>query len=630
MEKKCTGMFNKFCRTSLLVLLLLGFISFMGCSSSSDGPVPTGVFTDSPVSGLNYRTSHINDVTDGDGKFKYDVGATVTFSIGDLVLGSAAGAAQLTPLSITPGAAAASDTAVNNKLILLQTLDADGDLNNGIQITGAIRAIVSANAASINFNQETTTFRTSLAALMTALNQANVFSDTDPRARTVRTATAAREHFTRSTSPRIIVETTYGKLRGYEANETTWQFLGIPYAKPPLGDLRWKPPQPLTAWTGVRDAVSWGDQAAQNPAYQLYSEGGMSEDCLNLNIATPKNAAHLPVMVWFHGGAFTILSANSRTYNNPNSLTNKGVVLVTVNHRLGPFGYLAHPLLVADSTYGGSGNYGQMDLIQALKWVKGNIAKFGGNPDNVTIFGESGGGGKVVSLMASPQAAGLFHKAVCMSGTSVLLPDSTNESVIAGAEAIGIALFNHLGLTSAAQARALHWTAIVQSDIDNGISREVYRPTIDYYYMSKTFYNTIKDGQPSDVPFLVGCTSGDYPTLIAGLIDNMPFRDLYSRAPKYVYKFSRVPAEGAAQGKLVGHGGELKYLFNYPSGSDPAWNALDWEIADTTMTMWSNFAKTGNPSIMSLTWPAYTAVNDTYVEIGPTATTVKTGLAAAF
>jgi para-nitrobenzyl esterase len=630
MDKKCTGMFHKFCRTGLMVLLLLGFLSFMGCSGSSDGPVPTGVFTDGPVSGLNYRTTHINDVTDGEGKFKYDHGATVTFSIGDLVLGSATGAAQLTPLSITAGAAAPSDPAVNNKLILLQTLDADGDLNNGIQITAAIRAIVSANAASITFNQETTTFRASLANLMTALNQANVFTDTDPRARTVRTAAAALEHFTRATSPSIIVETTYGKLRGFEANATTWQFLGVPYGKPPLGDLRWKPPQALTAWMGIRDAVAWGDQAAQNPAYQAWGEGGMSEDCLNLNIATPKNAAHLPVMVWFHGGAFTILTSNSKTYNNPNSLTSKGVVLVTVNHRLGPFGYLAHPLLVADSTYGGSGNYGQMDLVLALQWVKDNIAKFGGNPGNVTIFGESGGGGKVVSLMASPMAAGLFHKAICMSGTAVLSPTSTNESAIAAAEAVGIDLFDRLGIASVAQARALPWTAIVQSDIDNNVSREVYRPTVDYLYTSKNFYNTIKDGQPSDVPFLVGCTSGDYPTLIEGLIFNMPFRDLYSRAPKYVYKFSRVPAEGAAQGKLVSHGAELKYLFNYPSSTDPTWNTLDWQIADMTMTMWSNFAKTGNPSIAGFDWPAYTTANDTYVEIGPTETTVKTGLGAAF
>jgi para-nitrobenzyl esterase len=374
-------------------------------------------------------------------------------------------------------------------------------------------------------------------------------------------------------------------------------------------------------------------------------------------------------MVWFHGGAFTILTGNSKAYNNPDGITNKGVVLVVVNHRLGPFGYLAHPLLVADSSYGGSGNYGQMDLVLALQWVKKNIANFGGNPDNVTIFGQSGGCGKVASLMTSPMAAGLFQKAACHSGTSSLAPTSTPASVIADTEQVGQAMFTRLNVSSVEQARALPWTAIVQSDIDAKIPREIYRPTVDNHYMSKTFYETLLTGQPSDVPLLIGSTSGDYPAIIAALKEVMPFRSMHSKSSLYVYKFSAIPAGWVDKGLLSGHGGELPYLFNYPamfannyefnlvldaSGKKPeigdldmdgttgtagdrddviaslAWGQQDAALAETLMTLWTNFARTNTPNIPALSWPPYTAENDTYVEFGPTGGAVKTGLSAAF
>ena len=394
----------------------------------------------------------------------------------------------------------------------------------------------------------------------------------------------------------------------------------------------------------------------------------MSEDCLNLNVTAPADAHNLPVMVWFHGGAFTILTSNSRGYNNVDALTSKGVVLVTVNHRLGPFGYLAHPLLVADSTYGGSGNYGQMDLVLALKWVKNNIAKFGGNPDSVTIFGQSGGGGKVASLMNSPMAGGLFQKAACQSGSQTIVPTAV-EAAIAGAEDVGKAMFSRLKLTSVADARKLPWTAIVQSDIDAAVPREVYRPTIDNFYISKTYYDTIKDGQPGDVPLLIGSTSGDYPRLQTGLIDVMALRSAHSKAPIYVYKYSRVPAGWASTGLRSGHGGELPYLFNYPpmyannylfdlvldaTGKRPevpdlngdgvtgtagdaadvltsmGWSDEDRWFSEQLMTVWTNFAKTSSPSTPALVWPAYTPRSDQYVEFGPATIDVKTGLAKAF
>src|SRR5690606_26410365 len=161
-------------------------------------------------------------------------------------------------------------------------------------------------------------------------------------------------------------------------------------------------------------------------------EGGMSEDSLYLNVTAPKNADKLPVRGWFHGGGFTPLTSNTRPPNNPEALASKDGAQVSVNDRLGPLGSIAQPGLSAESGYNGSGNYGQMDLIAALEWVQDNIAAFGGDPDNVTIFGESGGGRKVLSLMASPRAAGLFHRAISQSGT--LHPDTRT---LAAAEAIG-------------------------------------------------------------------------------------------------------------------------------------------------------------------------------------------------
>jgi para-nitrobenzyl esterase len=657
-------------RPALLAASLAALCALTACGSGDDEATLTGTFIDSPVAGLNVvGSATAAGTTDASGQFRYLAGETLSFSIGNLALGSATGAAVLTPLSITAGATAATDQRVNNKLILLQTLDADGDLNNGIQITEAIRSLVSSNAASINFTQTPTAFRTSLAPLLTALNNAGVFSDTDPRARTARPAAAALEHFARSTSPRHVVATTGGQLSGFEANASTWQFLGVPYARPPLGDLRWRPPQAAQPWSGVRHAVAWSNQSAQTLAMEAIGEGGMSEDSLYLNVTAPKGAANLPVMVWFHGGAFTILTSNSKQYNNPESLTTQGVVLVTVNHRLGPFGYLSHPLLSAESGYNGSGNYGQMDLVMALQWVRDNIAAFGGNPGNVTLFGQSGGGGKTYSLMNSPQAVGLFHKAIVQSGASAIVPGGTPASSLAANENIGIDLFTRNNVSTLAQARALPWTAIVQADTANSILRDIYRPNVDYRYLTKTYAQNVADGMPSDVPLMVGVTSGDYPSLRSALPIFMAQRTPTYQSSQYVYKFSRVPDGWSAMGLLSGHGGELPYLFNstagmvsnysldlvrLPDGSKPPigdlngngvtgtagdaadvytsmqWGAGDVTTVNTTMTMWTNFAKTGNPSLTNLAWPAYTIANDSFMEIGPTpSATVRTGLAAA-
>lgn len=649
-------------------------LALSGClggssSSSSDAPAPsnTGTFIDSHVAGLNYQGSTTSaSLTDAEGRFSYADGETIHFAIGELDLGAAVGAEVLTPLSITDGADSPEDQRVTNMLVLLQSLDADGDLNNGIQITELIRDEVSVMANGILLDQPTASFRDNLQPVLDSLQAAGAFSDTDPRARQTTSATDALEHFTRSMSPRKVVTTTGGELRGFEANENTWQFLGVPYAKPPLGDLRWKPPVAPEPWAGVRDAVAWADQAAQDPSLQSVNKGGMSEDSLYLNVTAPKDAEGLPVMVWFHGGSFTILSSNSEQYNNPDSLTNEGVVLVTVNHRLGPFGYIAHPLLSAESGYNGSGNYGQMDLVKALEWVRDNITAFGGDPDNVTLFGQSGGGGKAYALMSSPMAKGLFHKAIVQSAFAPLDPAGTRESSLSSAEQFGAALFERAGVATLEEARALDWTDLVQADIDGGIVRQSYRPNVDYHYLPNTYYHYAMEGMPSDVPLMAGVTSGDGANHRLSLPVWLNQRTATYQSEQFIYKFSRVPDGWADMGLRSCHGCELPYLFNHPRGmvqnfqlglvTTPAgerptigdlngngvtgsqgdrediflsmeYGSVDDSVAQKLMNMWANFARTGNPSTESFDWPVFTLENDTFIEVEPDGeAVVKTGL----
>lgn len=661
-------------RMTLLSAALLPLLALSGCNDSdddddsSDAAPATGTFVDSPVSGLDYQGATVGSgQTDADGQFDYFPDETISFAIGDLQLGAAKGAEQLTPLSITEGATDSSDARVSNMLVLLQSLDADGNLNNGIQITQQISDEVSFSAAELDLSQAPADFNASLTAVLATLEAAGAFTDTDPRARKVTAAADAQEHFARSTGERIVVSTTGGELRGFAANDDTWQFLGVPYAKPPLAELRWAPPQEAEPWDGIRDATAWADQSAQDTALESVNEGGMSEDSLYLNITAPKDAEGLPVMVWLHGGSFAILSANSKQYNNPEGLTEKGVVLVTVNHRLGPFGYIAHPLLTAESGYGGSGNYGQMDLVMALEWVRDNIAAFGGDPGNVTLFGQSGGGGKTYSLMNSPQAIGLFHKAIVQSGVAPLDEEGGPEVSLAASEAIGEAMFARAGVSTLEEARALPWNELIQAEQQNRIPRETYRPNADNYYQPSTYYQNVLNGMPSDVPLMAGVTSGDYTTIRAALPIWLEQRSAQYQSEQFIYKFSQVPPGWSAMGLASCHGCELPYLFNYPAGmvqnyllglvltpegkrppigdlngngvsgsqGDAAdvfasmqYGATDAAVAEQTMTMWTNFAKTGSPSTDEFDWPAFTLANDTFVEIGPAGeTTVETGLA---
>ncbi|NLC02599.1 MAG: carboxylesterase family protein, partial [Pseudomonas formosensis] len=470
----------------------------------------------------------------------------------------------------------------------------------------------------------------------------------------------ALAHFQRATGERHVVKTSHGKLSGFAASGDTWQFLGIPYAEPPLGELRWRPPVPAQAWDGVRDAIAWSDQAAQNPGLERFGEGGMSEDSLYLNVTAPKDADQLPVMVWFHGGGFTSLTSNTRPFNNPEALASKGVVQVSVNHRLGPFGYIAHPDLSAVSGYNGSGNYGQMDLIAALEWVQENIAAFGGDPDNVTIFGESGGGRKVLSLMASPEAAGLFHRAISQSGT--LHPDTRT---LASAEAIGVRLQENLSAGSLAEMRERSWLELVQA-----AATLVPYTNIDNQYLPYSEREAFESAAHNDVPFMFLITTNDTEEPIATVLNVFPWMADHSSAPHYAMHFSKQPTGWREQGVTAYHAAELAYLFNMPESVvthyqlglviDPAtgrslqigdlngngisgsqgdtddiftsagFDETDEGVIERMMTMWTNFAKTGDPSIPGkLEFPLYDAQARRYVEMD-TEVSVKTDISSVF
>ena len=224
-----------------------------------------------------------------------------------------------------------------------------------------------------------------------------------------------------------VAQTTAGKVRGY-MNGPVSVFKGIPYAASTAGANRFAPPRKREPWSGVRDATQLGDKSPQNSTPWLMKEEAVSlsdepqsEDCLHLNVWTAglRDGKKRPVMVWFHGGGFSSGSGGNTRYEGSNLATRQGVVLVTVNHRLNTFGHLYLGELTTDPSFADSGNVGMLDIVAALEWVRDNIAEFGGDPGNVTVFGESGGGGKVSTLMAMPAAAGLFHRVIAQSGVAL-------------------------------------------------------------------------------------------------------------------------------------------------------------------------------------------------------------------
>jgi len=392
-------------------------------------------------------------------------------------------------------------------------------------------------------------------------------------------------------------------------------YRGIPYAAPPVGDLRWRPPQPVTSWEGIREATAltkWPTQ--QFPTQDRYGpiqESGMSEDCLYLNVITPveKVTQRLPVLVWFHGGGLTAQSGSRPIYNTP-PLAQHGVVVVTVTARIGVMGFMAHPGLTAESEHGSSGNYGMLDLIAALKWVKKNIAAFGGDPGRVTIFGLSGGSMKVNWLMGSPLSKGLFHAAIEMSGIQ-------GGSTLSVSEQRGVYLANYLGITGTpaqqiAAMRAKKWQDIVTASLN---SASGYRTdtTIDGWSQIDTLFNVFKAGMQHDVPLIVGITEKDLQSIHVSTVNIVPNTKLLT-SNMYVYMFGHLPSNWKNDGALAWHSLDQGYVFGIPRLAapgnfdnygvpncaktvDPGWTWEDDWMTDFEVKTWIQFAATGNPNL---------------------------------
>src|SRR6202795_4831500 len=279
-------------------------------------------------------------------------------------------------------------------------------------------------------------------------------------------------------------------------------FKGVPFAAPPVGELRWKEPQPVASWKGVRKATEFGARCMQARIFEdmVFRDSGPSEDCLYLNVWTPKTKADakLPVMVWIYGGGFQA-GSSSEPRQDGEYLAHKGVVIVSMNYRLGIFGFLSHPGLTAESPHHASGNYGLLDQAAALKWVHENIAAFGGDPNNVTIFGESAGSFAVSALMASPLSKELIHGAIGESGA--FFAKSFRAKPLAESERRDVAFAESLGLKSLGQLRGVSAQKLLEASRGENDNLR-FRPNIDGYFMPATAYAIYAKGEQAHIPLM--------------------------------------------------------------------------------------------------------------------------------
>jgi para-nitrobenzyl esterase len=485
-----------------------------------------------------------------------------------------------------------------------------------------------------------------------------------------------------------VVPTDNGPVRGVET-QAAKKYLGIPYAAPPVGHLRWRAPQAPARWHGPRDASRFGNHCPQTAS--PFGFESKTEDCLYLNVFTPNrggrgHAKDLPVMVWFHGGGLTV--GESDDYD-PTRLVQQGVAVVTVNYRLGYLGFLAHPALSAESGNGGSGNYGLMDQQAALRWVQGNIKKFGGDADNVTIFGQSAGGLSVHAHLASPRSAGLFDRAVVQSGAYAAEIPS-----LAAAESSGTAIAQDLGCPdqSAACLRSAQVETIlaVQPEIAGAIV-----PNIDGNVLTRSIGSAIDSGQFNRVPVIEGSTHDEFTIFTAlyvvPLISDIPLlfyeavvgvfastlgldatgtaivaeyplsdysngflalsaigtdaifacpsrraaRSLAQFVPTYSYELDDpdvpqifVPPASFPFGSY--HAADVLYLFDSElRGGHAPFTADQEALAGAIVGYWTQFAQTGAPSRPGLPqWPAYTPANDKHMSLEPLAPRAEADFAA--
>ena len=406
-------------------------------------------------------------------------------------------------------------------------------------------------------------------------------------------------------------------------------FRGVPFAAPPVGPLRWRPPQPVKAWSGERAAGANSAACLQTvvrfSGVSLAGDSGVSEDCLYLNVFAPVGATKAPVMVWIHGGANV---AGTGSMYDGSAFARDGVVLVSINYRLGALGFFAHPALTKAAPAGEPlGDYALMDQIAALKWVRRNVAAFGGDPGNVTVFGESAGAMNIVALLGVPSAKGLFNKAIVESniGWGTARP-------LAAAETAGVALAQKTGLGADAtveQLRGLSGEKLLAAGGQGGT-------IVDGRLVSESANRAIAGGRAVDVPLIIGSNSFEA-LLIAGrkpapTPDELwQFTDGFAGAParwiarqeaggapSWLYYFSYVREDARANSPGAGHASEIPYAFGLTQMfGGPAASAQDKAMADLMHSCWVGFARTGKPACASgPAWPAYTAAGDQLMEFG--------------
>ena len=479
----------------------------------------------------------------------------------------------------------------------------------------------------------------------------------------------------------LVIATAGGPVRGTTSKDATEEFLGIPYAAPPVGSLRWRPPQPAVRWRGVREATKFARHCPQ-----LGATGGvpsMSEDCLHLNVFAPAGSEHsarrLPVMVWIHGGS--LVTGESDDYD-PAGLVHDGVIVVTINYRLGALGFLAHPAL-ADRPGGPSGNYGLMDQQAALRWVQSNIAAFDGDPRDVTIFGQSAGGVSVLAQLASPGARGLFSRAIAESGAA-----GQTQAPLAKAEAAGKSFAASAGCESqtAACLRGLPVSAIL------AVQDGAYYPDIDGHVLTQSMPAAFASGQFNRVPVINGAnhdegrlgvalsdlngtpvTAANYRSMIAsalglsaaaaavvaahyplsaypspsvalGAVFTDPIggcetltadRSLSRYVPTYAYEFNDehapelfLPPVSFPYG--AAHESEIQYLLGLPAAPFPhVLSPRQQQLAAAMKQYWTSFANRGIPS--SLTgppWPRFDSASHRVLSLIPPRPHVETNVAA--
>jgi len=468
-----------------------------------------------------------------------------------------------------------------------------------------------------------------------------------------------------------IVRTDAGSVSGMQQGSLR-VYTGIPFSAPPTGEHRWKPPATVKPWDGVKETKMFSPACPQPAAASPGAPLTMSEDCLYLNVWTPAKSADekLPVMIFFYGGAFGKIAGEMPLYNGT-ALARKGVVVVTTNYRVGALGFLAHPLLDAESPHNVSGNYGLLDQVAAMQWVQRNIGQFGGDPSRVTIFGQSAGGESILIHLASPQSRGLYQQAIVESGTfwkTGAEIDALNSKT--DAEQLGETFAQSLGYSgpgAIAQMRNLSSSAITNAtpwpaSPFQMVNSRHFEPTIDGWLIPDSPDNVFRLHQENPVPLIIGSNADDGTTLAADANMTVPEYQTFiqgrfgKNASEVLIKY---PASSTAEvqirlaqimtdfdftnavkfvagsmadlnqstyryqytyvlpGQPYGafHGSETILLFKVPIPPDPVNDAVSENLID----LWTRFAKTGDPNGgMNVTWPKYTRDGGRYLDINST------------